>query len=504
VLFRSTRTNKEEAKKVAEAVMGHAREYPNLTLGVAAFSVAQMESIQQCMELLRREDPSCESFFNANLHEPFFIKNLENVQGDERDVIFISIGYGRTAEGFVSMEFGPLNRNGGERRLNVLITRARMRCEVFTNLTSDDLDLGRSSTPGVIALKSFLKFAQHGNLDVPMSVEREPDSVFEEMVCSELKALGYNVEQQVGSGGFFIDLAVADKKKPGRYILGIECDGATYHRSRSARDRDRLRQQVLVGLGWQIHRIWSTDWFRNPARELERVVEAIEMAQISTGRQNCPKTGEMQKEIIRAQDQQQQSANYEIPEYKFADLTILNQGQEIIWMPVGTVSSWIAAVVKVESPVHIQEVFRRIADSAGIHRIGNRIETALKLGVSQGSRFGAFRKKGDFLWSIDMEQPNLRDRSNFPSSSKRLEFVAPEEIVLAIKLVIKRAYGMKRDDVPPAVSRIIGFQRTTDEMRASIDTIIEDLLRSGRLCLNNGHLQYKEEAINESHAQLSN
>lgn len=484
-----TRTNKEEAMKVAEAVMRHAREWPNLTLGVAAFSDKQRESIQQCMELLRREDPSCESFFNLNLLEPFFIKNLENVQGDERDVIFISIGYGRTAEGFVSMNFGPLNNDGGERRLNVLITRARMRCEVFTNLTSDDLDLSRSSTLGVRALKSFLKYAQHRNLDVPMSVGREPDSVFEEMVCSELKSLGYNMEQQVGSGGFFIDLAVVDKEQPGRYILGIECDGATYHRARSARDRDRLRQQVLEGLGWQIHRIWSTDWFHNPARELERVVEAIEVGCILKGRQNRPKTSEIQKEFVRAQDQQQQSANHEIPAYRFADLTILFQGQENSEITAGTISSWIAAVVEVESPVHFQEVFRRIADSAGIHRIGNRIEKALKLGVSQGSRIGAFRKKGDFLWSNDIDQPNLRDRSNFPSSSKRLEFVAPEEIALAIKLVIKRAYGMKRDDVPPAVSRIIGFQRTTDEMRSSINVIIEGLLKTGRLCLKNEHLQ---------------
>src|SRR5207253_2630852 len=141
-------TNVEEAKTVANAVMSHARLHPNLTLGVAAFSVAQMQAIMDQLEILRRQDPSCESFFTSNQHEPFFVKNLENVQGDERDVILISIGYGRTTDGYLAMDFGPLNRQGGERRLNVLITRARRRCEVFTNLTADDIDLNRSDARG--------------------------------------------------------------------------------------------------------------------------------------------------------------------------------------------------------------------------------------------------------------------------------------------------------------------------------------------------------------------
>ena len=151
-----TRSNVGEAKSVAEAVMEHARKRPELTLGVAAFSTAQMQAIQDQLELLRRKDPSCESFFAAHPFEPFFVKNLENVQGDERDVIFISIGYGRTAQGYLSMSFGPLNLDGGERRLNVLITRARRSCQVFTNLTADDIDLARSNARGVRALKTFL------------------------------------------------------------------------------------------------------------------------------------------------------------------------------------------------------------------------------------------------------------------------------------------------------------------------------------------------------------
>ncbi|CAA9299176.1 MAG: DNA helicase related protein, partial [uncultured Chloroflexia bacterium] len=175
-----TRSNPGEAKRVAEAVMEHARERPHLTLGVATFSVAQTQAIEDQLEILRRADPSRETFFTSHPYEPFFVKNLENVQGDERDAIFISVGYGRTATGSVPMSFGPLNQEGGERRLNVLITRARRVCEVFTNMTSDDVDLGRTNARGVRALKTFLRYAKDGKLDLPHPPGGEPDSPFEE------------------------------------------------------------------------------------------------------------------------------------------------------------------------------------------------------------------------------------------------------------------------------------------------------------------------------------
>jgi superfamily I DNA and/or RNA helicase len=210
-----TRTNPVEAKTVAAAVMAHARSQLKLsreqrdTLGVVAFSVVQMDAILSQVELLRRQDPSCEEFFSYPPREPFFVKNLENVQGDERDVILISVGYGRTVEGYLAMSFGPLNRAGGERRLNVLISRARKRCEVFTTLCADDIDLSKTSSAGVAALKTFLKYAQTGQMDLPAQTERPPDSEFEEQVLRQLTALGHEVHTQVGSAGFFLDLAVA-------------------------------------------------------------------------------------------------------------------------------------------------------------------------------------------------------------------------------------------------------------------------------------------------------
>ena len=178
------------------------------------------------------------------------------------------------------MNFGPINRDGGERRLNVLITRAKQQCHVFTNLRADDIDLDRSRAFGVRALKTFLAYAETGVLpgNVPYGGDFAVASPFLRAVMIRLEERGYKVHQEFASPEQFIDIGIVDSQSPGRYLIGIECDGASYHSSRSARDRDRLREEVLRGLGWELHRIWSTDWFRNPERELRRAVESIERA----------------------------------------------------------------------------------------------------------------------------------------------------------------------------------------------------------------------------------
>lgn len=276
--------NREEAKAVAAAVIQHARAQLELpvsqrrSLGVAAFSIKQANEIRDQIETLRRENEQLEPFFASEVDEPFFVKNLENVQGDERDTIFLSVGYGRDENGKVAMRFGPLGQSGGERRLNVLISRARARCEVFTNLRADDLDLSRTNAVGVRALKQFLSYAQSGHFVAALPSNREMDSPFEEEVLVAIESLGYRATPQVGSAGYFIDLAVVHPDHAGRYVLGVECDGASYHSSANARDRDRLRAQVLGGMGWRLHRIWSTDWFGNRASQITRLKAAIESA----------------------------------------------------------------------------------------------------------------------------------------------------------------------------------------------------------------------------------
>ena len=379
-----SRTNRKEAGEVAKAVMEHAREHPELTLGVAAFSVAQMEAILDQLELLRHMYPDFEPFFGAHPEEPFFVKNLENVQGDERDVIFISVGYGRDANGQVTMNFGPLSRDGGERRLNVIITRARRRCHVFTNLRADDINLGDSSSAGVRAFKTFLAYAENGVLpsDMPIASERDVDSPFQREVASRLRSLGYEVHEEVASGGKFVDIGIVDSDRPGRYLLGIECDGAAYHSSRSARDRDRIREQHLKSLGWQLHRIWSTDWFRNPERELSRAAKTIEQAKVA---QPAERTVESRAklEIERSHDPQP-AGEHDVAAYELARPNVSLHGYELHELPANYLLDPITEVVRVESPVHVSEVKRRIADAVGVKRIGARIEANLDRAIRRG------------------------------------------------------------------------------------------------------------------------
>lgn len=279
-----SRTNPGEARALVEELINRLRstDGPRRSYGVVTFSQAQQQLVENLLDEERRKHPEIEIHFGDEPPvegEPVFVKNLENVQGDERDVILFSICYGPDEAGRVSMNFGPLNRDGGERRLNVAITRAKHEVLVFSSLRADQIDLTRTRARGVRDLKHFLDYADRGPKALPAATTTSPaagaDSDFERMVAARIRAAGYEVHQQVGCSGYRIDLGVVDPAAPGRYLLGVECDGATYHRAATARDRDKLRQLILEGLGWKLHRIWSTDWWHDPNKEMDRLVHAI-------------------------------------------------------------------------------------------------------------------------------------------------------------------------------------------------------------------------------------
>ena len=288
------RTNVREAQRVVDLVVEHFQRYStDRSLGVVALSRAQEDAIRDEITARRKRDRTLDGWgdeLDENNDGGFFVKNLESVQGDERDVIILSIGYGRDATGrSPSTNFGPVNKAGGERRLNVAVTRAKHQLVVVSSMRADDLPAGLSN-PGARTLRAYLEYAERGPNVLPAqtrasamraaTVGAAPESPFEAAVYAALSAKGLALDCQVGCSGYRIDLAVRDPRQPGRYLLGIECDGATYHSSATARDRDRLRQRHLERMGWHIHRIWSRDWVRDPAREVARVVAAVEEAQV--------------------------------------------------------------------------------------------------------------------------------------------------------------------------------------------------------------------------------
>jgi transcription elongation GreA/GreB family factor/very-short-patch-repair endonuclease len=277
------RRNLEEARRVADAVIYHFLNHLGESLGVATLNLPQRDLIEEEIDRRLRVNPQAEKYIEKWKNEglmPFFVKNLENVQGDERDVIFISTTYGRSRAGVVAQRFGPINQPDGWRRLNVLFTRARKRVELFTSMQPSDIVVDAKSSDGVRALRDYLAYVRDGILEGPKEGGREPDSDFEIAVAEILQNAGYEVVPQLGVAGFFIDIAVKNPVRPGEYIAAIECDGATYHSARSVRERDRIRQEILEGLGWKdrIYRIWSTDWFRDPNAQIKRLLAFVESA----------------------------------------------------------------------------------------------------------------------------------------------------------------------------------------------------------------------------------
>ncbi len=503
----ATRTNMVEAKVVAQAIVAHARDHPELSLGVAAFSAAQRRAIMDQLEILRRGLPAeVETFFQMHHSEPFFVKNLENVQGDERDVIFISVGYGPTVPGGrVPMRFGPLGMDGGERRLNVLISRAKQRCEVFASMSDEDIDPDFAGTrKGVLAFKLFLHFARTGKMTMAESTGRDHDSVFEEQVAKALQARGYQVHRQVGLAGFFIDLAVSDADRPGRYLIGIECDGASYHDARSARDRDRLRQSVLESHGWTIHRIWSTDWFQRPKEQIDLVIARIEAAKAEHDSQaaGVKATRAVNVEITTLEREGFTEVGLAAPGvepantlYEEAELTRPSHlFGELHETPRGALSMLAEEVVRIEGPVHVCEVVNRIRDAWGLKRAGGRIQDAVEAAIAVSVREGRITDDQDFL-DVPGRTAKVRDRSAVRSASlRKFDTLPPTELDIAILDVVRINYGATDDQVMQAAARAVGFKSTSSQLRELLADVIAAAIKRGRLTRQSGMLVLGPEA----------
>jgi very-short-patch-repair endonuclease/DNA polymerase III delta prime subunit len=483
--------NSIEAQAIAQAVIDHARNFPQKTLGVGAFSAAQRDAIRDELEVLQRQHVELAGFFSTGKVEPFFVKNLENIQGDERDVIFISVGYARDRSGFMSMNFGPLSNEGGERRLNVLISRARERCEVFSSITADDIDLQRAKSRGAAAFKAFLRYAATGELDCPKPKERDYDSGFERQVSRSVEALGYEVHCQVGTAGFVIDLAVVDPVSPGRYLLGVECDGASYHSSRSARERDRLREMVLRDRGWRIHRVWSTDWFNRPKEQLQKIVTAIEQARIEE-HVDAPELdvgpgGEIEREKPTADPAGDGSPCW-ISSYVEASFDVPSR-TPIHETELSVLADIVAKVVEIEGPIHREEIARRITSLWGQQRTGARISDAVSKAIDVAVRAKALSARSDFISVREQGTSRVRDRSKVSSQAlRKAEMLPPQELSAAIVHLVAKEVGISCDEVQVGVSRALGFRATSEKLSRAVADVLAAVVKEGSLLVRDGKL----------------
>lgn len=488
--------NPKEAQHIAERVKQHAMDHPDQTLGVAAFGLLQAQEIEDHVEIMRRENEGLERFFGGHPEEPFFVKNLENVQGDERDVIFISIGYGYDDEKRISMNFGPLNKEGGERRLNVLITRARSKCVIFSNITGDDVDTGKTKSAGVRHLKNYLNFAKKGIFDTPQTTGKDPDSPFEIEVANAIRTLGWDVDHQVGSSGYSIDLAVKDPDKPGRYILAVECDGASYHSSRWARDRDRLRQGVLEDKGWTFHRIWSQSWFYEKETELTKIRQAIEDAKSRADRSNgITKAATKTKQRTIVKREPKTDGNPQTPPaYQVADIE-KSKTSECGFIEDDWLKKQLLHVVQVEMPVHKKVAIRRVREAASIRRMGKGIKDQFGWAFYELSARNEIRIKDDFIVLAEPREVPVRRRKGVPGVSNKIEEVSRQEIREAcLRYIMPHAVRIDRESLYREILKLLGMGSLSASRKKYLAGVIEALIKTGALEESDGMIAAGKES----------
>jgi very-short-patch-repair endonuclease len=502
-----SRTNRAEADAIVKEVITRLSnvETCNKSIGIVTFSIMQQQLVEDLLEEARRDHPEIDPYFTDMVPEPVFVKNLENVQGDERDIIMLSVCYGPDEQGRIAMNFGPLNRVGGERRLNVAITRSREQVIVFSSMRGDAVDLARTQSIGSAHLKSFLDYAENGPSALASMIKLTPqadfESPFEKEVYERIIGLGYDADIQVGCSGYRIDIAVKDKQNPGCYLTGIECDGANYHSAHTARDRDRLRESVLVSLGWRLHRVWSSDWWINPDQEVEKIKNSLIEAENNRNSGSFIPKG---RNIIQHNSAPETRQNTEAMPQKIEPASRTNTrailtGQEF-YSPykspkrsrqvddlyenasANKIATLLYEIVQQESPIHIDLALKRLLDIWGLSRATDKAKSHVLMVYNRMNPSVRPIKRGDFLWKQG-QSPDSYLIFRVPGDSESLrdiDFIPDEEIANAIIAILQEQVGLPISDLARETANLFGFTRMNEKILERMKSPIAFLQSSGK------------------------
>ncbi|SEU27784.1 DUF3320 domain-containing protein [Paenibacillus sp. NFR01] len=509
-----TKLNRAEAEAVIQEIIRRLQDNKlrHYSIGVVTFSAVQQSLIEDMLDEAYARQPELEAW-SQEMNEPIFVKNLENVQGDERDVILFSIGYGPDASGKVSMNFGPLNREGGWRRLNVAVSRARYEMKVFSTLKPEQLNTSRTSAQGVAGLKAFLEYAAKGKeaLGFRSSVSTSHSRLqgVEVQVAEELRKAGHQVDVQIGVSGYRIDLAVVDPEDSSRYALGIVCDGYGYEQARTARDREILRNRVSEQLGWKLHRMWSLDWWENPERELQKIAHALEHV-LQAEKEAIPeKAGQEEMEPAYAVSQETRIPNScklegnlvepstaavankpnDLKRYKpyIVPLAGLQAEEFYSGQHTLTLCRQVTDTIEYEGPISRQQLCKRVLQAWGISRTGSRIEKRFDEVFAKLKLATTKREKAVFFWPTSISPNSYTEfRVAFTENERRnAEDLPPEEIANAIKHVLSSQISLPKEDLLKETVKQLGYQRS--------GTSLDKAIRSGiQLAIDRGYVAVDE------------
>lgn len=463
-----SRNNRKEAEYIVDLIYKNIERYPDRSLGVVAFSVSQQDLIDKLLSKRRQADPSKEFFFRRDAEEPFFIKNLETVQGDERDTIIFSVAYAKDSSGRLMHNFGPLNRVGGERRLNVAVTRAKFNVQLVASIHHTDIDLGRTKAEGARLLKNYLDYAENGAVAIEREINvnsfEQFDSEFELEVCEFLRQNGYDVDTQVGCSNFRIDLGIK-RHDTSDYVLAVECDGATYHSSKNARDRDRLRQQILENMGWKFYRIWSTDWFKNTSVEKERLLKAAKEAMKDDVPHEINSNSNEENETSADEvfEETMHENHKTFPEYKQADVYRFSVTDNF--------QAFVKKVMDIEAPVSEEWLLKRIPWMFGREKVTKAVKDEYEKKMFRCERNGIIRRNG-FLYSSDMKEFELRV-PNGVDDKRDINYICREELGSGMFEIIKQNMSIEKESLYKYLAKLLGINRLTDKVVWKMDDALE-------------------------------
>ena len=507
------------AQKVAEQICAH----PKQSVGVITMSEAQQNAVYAAVEKLKRSNNRLAALLNEDGPEGFFVKNIENVQGDERDVIFLSIGYGRDAKtGVFRLNFGPLNKDGGERRLNVAVTRARLRCVTVASFLPSEIDPARTDKSGPLLLRAYMERAQAQNGANSISQEADTENAlcpadgFVQAVCAALQKRGYLVRQNVGLFDFRVDIGVLNDANADRFLLGILCDGAHYLSGETARAREYLRDEVLRGLEWRLLRIWSADFARNPEAVLQTIEQAIARAKSGLPEfgdapakaqeetADAPAGAEETTETLQNSEAAQAENTTKNTSEPLTDRDALLPGiSHFVPMPEGELTDFARAFwnaeaenqatlltdfVHAEGPVLFAAAAQKIAGAAGFARTGNRLQQTVRDAAGIAASRGEIMESDGFLWPAGLiNAPPARVPA--PGDTPRpIEALALEEIGAVMTALLQSAIGMSQNEAIENTARLLGYARTGPTVRERITSALSLLELSHHVHVQGGQV----------------
>jgi len=479
-----SRQNKAEAQAIIGEIVRRLNDEKlrKKSIGVVTFSSVQQSLIEDLLSDVFVSNPILESFA-LECEEPLFIKNLENVQGDERDIILFSVGYGPDKDGKVSMNFGPLNRLGGERRLNVAVSRARYEMVIYSTLRSDQIDLNRTTAIGVAGLKRFLEYAERGGQITNKTKNSDSGYSINNLIAGQLQKLGYEVDINIGCSGYKIDIGIVDKDNPSRYKLGIICDGENYRQAKIVRDREIVQNGVLKMLGWKILKIWTLDWWENPDAVLDSIEQAIHREDEEIEDITLYKEEASVKEEVEVLEKDNTVNN--IKPYQITRLNTITHSGEDFFNPVHkkSIQDQIRKVIETEAPISRSLLCKRILSAWGISRLGQRLDGYFSELLTLSGFYPSQYEDLTFYW---LSEEHYQQYGIFRTGIRDAIDLPPEEVANAMKYILIDEISLPTSDLSRLCSQLFGFARGGSNVDAAMQRGISKAIDQGYLKVENG------------------